>query len=337
MGERVFVTACTGPKQDRLHVLAFDARTGKKLWQRTVWATGPTATHPKTCMAAPTPASDGRYLVALFATCDLLCLDLDGRVLWIRSLHDENPGATDGRGLASSPLLVGDTVVVHLENQNTSLAAGIDLRTGKNRWRHDRPRELAWTTPIVLPGKTKAEELVLLQGSTRLSACDPMTGREAWGLKRGSHPIASSVVSGNLLIVPGETNLAAFALQPAPTPPRLLWEKPKLNPATASPVVVGDSIYCLRGPILVRGNQQTGEVQDQLRLKGEFSSSIVVAGGLLYCFNEDGLAHVVKPDAKKLSLVKSCPLEETILCTPAIASGALYVRSDRHLWKIAKS
>src|SRR5262249_39804626 len=31
---RVYVTACTGALQDRLHVLAFDAATGKRLWQR---------------------------------------------------------------------------------------------------------------------------------------------------------------------------------------------------------------------------------------------------------------------------------------------------------------
>src|SRR5436309_538471 len=86
---------------------------GQKLWQRTVWETGPTASHPKTCMAAPTPASDGKYLVALFATNDLICVDLDGNPQWIRSLHDEKPGASDGRGLASSPLIIGSTVIVH--------------------------------------------------------------------------------------------------------------------------------------------------------------------------------------------------------------------------------
>ncbi len=31
----------------------------------------------------------------------------------------------------------------------------------------------------------------------------------------------------------------------------------------------------------------------------------------------------------------SHPFGETILCTPAISDGALDVRSDKHLWKIA--
>src|ERR1700738_5284379 len=52
---RVYVTACTGVKQNRLHVLCLDEKTGKLLWERQLWATGGTQCHPKTNMAAPTP------------------------------------------------------------------------------------------------------------------------------------------------------------------------------------------------------------------------------------------------------------------------------------------
>jgi outer membrane protein assembly factor BamB len=334
-GGRVFVTASSGPRQDRLHVLAFDAKTGRRLWQRSFWGTGPTDSHPKTCMATPTPASDGQRLVALFGTNDLVCLDPDGNLLWARALYQENEGATDGRGLASSPVIAGPTVVVHVETQNVSFAAGIDLRTGADRWRVDRPREITWSSPILLPAK-QGEELVLLQGSTRLTACEAATGREVWKVERASHPIASSVLAGNVLVVPGEDNLAAFQLQPGGRP-RLLWESVKLNPSTASPVVVGDRVYCLKGGILASGDLKTGKVVHQLRLAGPFSSSPVAAGGLLYCFNEAGVAFVVQPGAAEDTLRKRCDLKETILATPALAGGALYVRSDKHLWKIARS
>ena len=72
-------------------MLALDAHGGKQLWQRTLWGTGPTASHPKTCMAAPTPACDGRHLVALFATNDLVCLDLDGNEVRLGSLWEDRP------------------------------------------------------------------------------------------------------------------------------------------------------------------------------------------------------------------------------------------------------
>jgi len=334
VGDRIFVTASSGPRGDRLHVLAFDAKTGRQLWQRTLWGTGPTACHPKTCMAAPTPASDGKHVVALFATNDVICLDLDGNVRWVRALYEENSGATDGRGLASSPLIVGGTVVVHIETQNTSFAAGIDLKSGANRWRLERPREYCWSSPVALPGATPAEALVLLQGSTRLSACDPATGDEVWYLERENDAIASSVVAGKVLYMPSPKGLAALELQPNLAPPKVLWEEQKLGPTTASPVVLGGRVYCLRGPILVSGDAKTGEVGGQLRLTGPFSASPIAAGGLLYCVNETGQVHVVKPGEKEATLVATNALGETILGTPAVANGAMYLRSDRHLWKI---
>jgi outer membrane protein assembly factor BamB len=331
----VLVTASTGTKQDRLLVLSYDAATGDKQWGRTFWATGPTDCHPKTTMAAPTPVSDGRVVVALFATDDLICLDLNGNVLWLRSLHEENPGATDGRGLASSPLLVDGVVVVQIENQNTSFATGIDAATGKSLWRVDRPRLLCWSSPITLPGKD-GHPLVLLQGSSRLSAIDPRTGREVWGLDRHSDEVASSLVQGSILFVPGEKGLAAFELGANQTAPPMLWEKSKLSPTTASPLLMNGTLYTLRGAILVRADPHTGESKGQCRLKGSFSASIIGAGGLLYCCNEAGTVLVVKPGEKEDAITATCDLGDTILATPAVADRSLYIRGEKYLWKFTK-
>lgn len=336
VGSRVFVTACTGvgPKHDRLHVLAFDAARGHKLWERTFWATFSANSHPKSNMAAPTPASDGKHLVAWFATNDVVGLDLDGNVLWIRSLTEENPGASDGRGLASSPVIANGTAVLLGDNQNNPFALGIDVATGETRWHVSRPRSMVWTTPVLLPGKTPADELVLLQCESKLSAIEPATGKEVWKVEQSFHPMASSLVAGGRLYVPGEKGLLAYELQ-GQSAPKLLWEKPKLNPDVASPLALGDRLYCLRGSILVTGDAKTGEVLGQLRLKGAFSSSPVSSGGLVYCFNEDGVGTVVRPGEKDGTILSTGDFKETILCTPALANGALYVRSDKHLWKIA--
>lgn len=338
VGDRIFVTASSGQKQDRLHVLAFDAATGRQLWLRSFWATGPTVCHPKTCMAAPSPVSNGKVVVALFATNDVVCLDKDGNVRWIRSLYEENPGASDGRGMAASPLIVGETVIIHAENQNNSFVAGIDLNSGANRWRKDRSKEqTSWSSPIRLPSSNERDALVLVQGSTRLSAIEPNTGREVWGLDGKPHPIASSVVAGNLLLVPGmEKGLAAYELNPN-SPPRLLWESLKLNPDVASPLVLNNRVYALKSAVVAVGDVKTGEVIAQVRTKGPFSASPVCAGGVLYCFNEAGAASVIQPGDKEPTITAAGNMDETILGTPAIANNALYVRSDKHLWKIADS
>jgi outer membrane protein assembly factor BamB len=337
VGDRVFVTASSGRLNDRLHVLAFSAADGKRLWERTVFATGPTVAHPKTCMAAPTPVSDGKRVVALFGTDDLVCLDLDGNVLWARCLYEENPGATDGRGLATSPVIVAGRVIVHVETQNVSFAAGIDLATGVNCWRIERPRGIVWTTPTVLPGWAAGGfDLVLLQGGTKLSAVDPATGQEVWRLERKNDPIASALCRGDVLFVPGENGMAAFRRQ-GQEAPKVLWEAEKLNPVTASPVLVGDRLYCPRGSVVVVGDAATGAEVGRVRLRGDaVGGSPVTAGGLVYCAAEDGVVNVLKLGDKEPTILSSGTVDETLLATPAIAGGALYLRSDGHLWKFAR-
>jgi outer membrane protein assembly factor BamB len=337
VGDKVIVTACSGRRQDRLHVLAFAAADGKRLWERTVFATGPTDAHPKTCMAAPTPTSDGRRVVALFGTNDLICLDLDGNVQWLRCLYEEYPGLTDGRGMASSPIIAGKTIILHFETQNVSFATGIDLETGANRWRIDRPQIPIWNTPTLLPGwGAGGGDLVLLQGGTRLSAIDPATGHEAWHLDRESDNVASAVCRGDVVYVPGETKGLAAYRRAASGPPKLLWESEKMNPNTASPLIVGDRLYCLKGPLLVVADTATGAEVGRIRLRGDVvGASPVTAGGLIYCAAEDGVVNVLKPGDKEPTVVGSGTVGETLLATPAIAGGAIYLRSDGHLWKFA--
>src|SRR5207245_5271792 len=106
---RVYVTACSGYQQRRLHVLCFDAATGTKQWERQFQATGNTFCHPKTCMAAPTPVTDGARVYALFATGDLAALDREGHLLWYRSLVGDYGTITNQVGLAASPVLWQDT------------------------------------------------------------------------------------------------------------------------------------------------------------------------------------------------------------------------------------
>ena len=72
------MTAATGPDQNLLMVLCFDGGTGKERWRRSFRATGRTMCNKKTCVAAPTPASDGKHIYALWSSNDLICLDFDG-------------------------------------------------------------------------------------------------------------------------------------------------------------------------------------------------------------------------------------------------------------------
>jgi len=331
-GNRVYLTASSGYRQDRLHVLCFDAITGKKLWERQFWATGSTGCHPKTSMAAPTMTTDGQRVYALFATCDLACLDLDGNLVWYRSLVGDYPTITNQVGMAASPTLAGDSLVMLIENAGESFALAVDKLTGKNRWKIDRERQINWTTPLVAGTAGKPE--VLLQSPKELTAVDAATGERRWGFEtKGIAAIPTAVVGKDGIFLPA----AEFTLlrpKADGSTPEAVWSNNKLRPATASPVYYRDRIYTLNGGgILVCAEAETGNVLWQERVKGPFSASPVIADGKLYAVGEDGITTVVELGDKPKVLSVN-PLGETILGSPALAGGAIYLRSDGSLWCI---
>jgi hypothetical protein len=64
----------------------------------------------------------------------------------------------------------------------------------------------------------------------------------------------------------------------------------------------------------------------------------VLVGNHLYCINQKGGSQVVDvADPKQGKVVGTGQLNGVIQCSPAVSAGALYVRSDGHLWKIAAS
>ena len=336
VGDKVFLTACSGPRQDRLHVICFSAQDGSELWHRQFWATGRTSSHPKTCVAAPTPCSDGKRVFAVYSSNDAVCLDLEGNLQWCRALALDSPNASNSLGMASSPVVVDDTLCVMVECDAESFTTGLDVENGTSRWKMDRPRRANWTSPGIMRGKDGTKDHVLVQSSAGVVAIEPKSGKIAWDYKDGASTTPSLVVSQQVAYVPSH---GVTALRPSPTGsdvPEMVWRAEGVNPGTGSPLVFKDALYVIaKGGVLNRVDPKDGTKVWQTRLKGDFSGSAVAAGDHLYCFSEDGTGQVIALQDDAGEVTHTHPFGETILCTPAISDGALYVRSDQHLWKIA--
>ena len=318
IGDQVVVTASSGFRQDRLHVLSFDRASGKKVWERQFWATGRTMTHPKMAVATPTPASDGKRIFAFYSSNDVVCLDLDGNLQWLRGLTHDFPNASNSLGMSSSP---------------------IDTATGKARWKKVRPKKANWTSPTLWQNGD-SEALALLQSSAGIEAVDPRTGETQWKFGDGASTIPSSVVTTDSLLVPSN-GLTALRLgeelEGDAASPEVLWNDRKLGPGTSSPIVVDGKVFVVnRAGVLQAADVNTGSLLWRLRLKGPFSATPVAAGKHLIFFNEKGDAQVVDISGAEGEIVGENTVGETILSTPAISDNEMFVRSDGHLWKIAK-
>jgi outer membrane protein assembly factor BamB len=333
---RVFLTSSSGENQDRLHILCFDTNSGDEVWHREMWATGRTLTHPFSAVAAPTPASDGQRVFAFFSSNDLACFDLDGNLLWFRGLAFDYPKTGNDIGMASSPVVAGETVVVLLENQGDAFAAGIDTATGETRWRVERDHSANWASPIALPGKRDGRDVVVLQGRSGLTAHDAMSGEELWNYELPCSTTPSVAVSEDKIFVPAN-GLTVLNLPSTASVPSLAWDSNQLNPSPASPIIAGDRVYTVNNSgVIACGDIETGKRLWQLRVGGRYWSTPVVAGNRMFCMNAEGAVKVVDISGKG-KIVSENEFGEPIKGTAAIVDGALYVRSDGHLWKIAST
>ena len=333
IGDQVIVTASSGFRQDRLHVISFDRNSGEQQWHRQFWATGRTMTHRKMCVATPTPASDGERIFAFYSSNDLACLDLDGNLLWYRGLTYDFPNASNSLGMSSSPVVIGDTLIVQVENDAESFATGIETSTGQSRWKKTRPKRANWTSPTIYQDGDRPA-LALLQSSKGIEAVDPLTGDTAWEYGDGASTIPSAVVANGTVLIPSR---GLTVLKPGQGGFEQLWNDNRLSPSTASPVVVGNKVFVVnRAGVLQCADASSGSIFWRLRLKGPFSATPIAAGDYLVFFNEEGLGQVVDISGAEGEIVGENDLGETILCTPAVSDDGLFIRSDGHLWKISQ-
>ena len=187
VGTRLYATASEG---DRLITFCLDTRTGRELWRREVRRARAQEAYKANDPASPTPAADESGVVAFFAEFGLVSYNNDGEVRWTSSLGPFK----NFYGMAGSPIIDGNTVVMVCDQQTGSFVMALDRSTGRLRWKTARPGMIiGWSTPMVYrPDATRADLIVL--GSTRLDAYDLGSGAQRWWL-----PVASGGALGTPL------------------------------------------------------------------------------------------------------------------------------------------
>ena len=337
-GGRVVVTASSGKNRDRLHVLGFDELTGKQLWHRQFWASGRSHCHPTSANAAPTPTTDGERVFAFYSSNDLVCLDLDGNLQWYRGLALDHPGLGNDVGMSSSPVVAGDVVVVQCDCQANSFAAAYDRLTGEEAWRVDRPAAGNWASPVAIDVVVDGQPVpaVVLQSGESLTAYTANNGTMLWEVPVECSRIPSASGGEGVLFVPSEEGLAAVATSADLQGSRIVWTDAKLKPGNPSPIVAnGQLLIVNRAGVLTSASPEDGSSNWKKRLGGRYWATPVVAGTRLFALNDSGEAIVVDLASGEIMGKFSLGEGEEVLGSPAVAGNALFVRSHRHLWKIA--
>ncbi|QEL20298.1 outer membrane protein assembly factor BamB family protein [Limnoglobus roseus] len=327
-GDKIYLTASSGVRDDRLHVLAFDLKTGKQLWHRQFAATGGTNCHPMTCMAAPTPVADETGVYALFATGDLAAFDANGTLRWYRSLVGDYPSITNQVGMASSPVLADGKLIVPMDNSGDSFIAALDPKTGTNVWKTPRFKESNWVTPVVRSPDGRTAE-ILFPGRDGLSAYDAATGKRLWNSKLVNGDIPTPTIREDIVYAPsgGVTTLKFEGGEP-----KKVWASAKMGSGMTSPLVYDGMVYAAKDGVMNTVDAKTGESLWSERFsKDKASASPIGADGKVYVFSNGGKTTVFKA-SREMEIVSENDLGEEILGTPAVAAGAIIIRTNKALY-----
>ncbi|HEV2915817.1 MAG TPA: PQQ-binding-like beta-propeller repeat protein [Pyrinomonadaceae bacterium] len=335
-------------------IYCLDKATGRIVWERTAYEGVPRARrHIKASQANATPATDGKYVVALFGSEGMACYDLDGKLVWKQDLGILNPGYAgmpDSEwGHSSSPIIYKNLVIVQADGHKQSFIAAYNLKDGKQVWRAERGELPSWGTPVIYVGKNRTE---LISDAGRYArGYDPLTGKELWRFSQNEIQVKmpAPVIAHDLIYITGGNPPGSpiYAFRPGAngdislkageeTNQYLAWRLSRGSSYTGTPLVYGEHLYILAdNGVLSAYNARTGERIYQERLPSSFSASPVAADGKLYLASEDGEVFVVRA-GPKFELLATNSMGEALMATPAISDGIIFLRSQSYVYAITE-
>jgi outer membrane protein assembly factor BamB len=323
LGDRIWLTTAADGGRS-LRAVAVDRESGKILADVEVFRLErPGTIHEKNSHASPTPILERDRVYVHYGPQGTACLNAKGEVVWRTRLS-----YAPGHGPGGSPALYEDLLILNCDGTDVQYVVALDKATGKVRWRKDRAGLMAFSTPLVVDGQ------VITVGGRRTISYDVRTGKELWSVSYGDgfsnvpRPVAAH---GMVYVCTGFYQPEVLAVR---LDGRLAWRHGRSVPLTSSPLVAGEELYMVSdngiGTCL---DARTGRECWRQRLGGSFSASPVYADGRIYFLSEEGETTVIAPgrEFRRLALNR---LDGRFLASMAVSGGALYLRSDRHLYRI---
>ncbi|NLF69813.1 MAG: PQQ-binding-like beta-propeller repeat protein [Candidatus Anammoximicrobium sp.] len=324
-------------------VLCLDRATGQTRWQRVACEVLPhEGRHSTNTYASASPTTDGRRLYVSFGSHGIFCYDVDGQPIWDRDLGEMV--TRFGWGEGASPVLYGDRLIVNWDHEGQSFLAVLDAATGETKWRVDRREVTSWSTPRVIEhgGRTQ----VIVPATRRIMSYDLATGEVIWecgGLS--TNVIPCPVTYGDLVICMsghGKNEVRAIRLDSrgdvTDNPQQVVWQSHSHAPYVPSPLVYGRHLFVTKSnsPILKILDPASGAaLRDSVRLpelKSVYASP-VGAADRVYLPSREGVTLVIK-NQPAWDVLAANRLAEGLDASPVVVGRELFLRGQRHLYKI---
>jgi len=320
-------------RRDQEVAAAYDVRTGRELWT-TGW---PAAFSESMGGDGPraTPTWDSGRVYALGAVGDFRCLDAKtGKVLWSKNILKDNGASNLQWGMAASPLVVDEKVIVLPGGSSGSIVA-YNKVTGTPVWKVLKD-QAAYSSPalVTLAGRRQ----VLVMTGSRAVGINPSDGEllweYPWSTYQGISAAQPIVVDHNHVFISAGYGKGAALLEVNDTSDgmmaRAVWENNSMKNKFNSSVLHEGFIYGLDEGILTCIDASTGERKWKGGRYGY--GQVMLASGHLIITSDDGDVVLVKATPSGHNeFARFHAVEGKTWNCPAISGGLLLVRNQTEM------
>ena len=305
-------------------VLCFDRATGKQLWQTEVHRGGLMRKNEKSTAASSTVACDGERVFISFANSDAVyvtALSVAGQQLWQTKIADYKIH----QGYGASPALYQSLVLAAADSHAGGVVVALDRQSGSIVWKHDRPKEPNYTSPIIL--NVAGRDQLFMTGCNLFSSFDPLSGKSLWEVKGATTEcVTSTVTDGQRVFCSGGYPKNHLAAVLADGSGKFVWETRDRVYVPSLLARDGHLFGVLDAGVAACWKSDTGDERWKKRLGGEFSASPVLVGDTIYATNENGETFVYRADPEKFEQIAVNKLGDEALASPTICGSRIYLR-----------
>jgi len=329
-GDKVFVTGADNALRE---VYCYSRKDGKLLWTGVADnIPGAPAKPPRvtedTGLAAPTVATDGKAVFAIFGTGDVIAFDMNGKRLWARNL-----GVPDNHyGHSSSLLTWAGKLFVQYDTNRGGKILALNNSTGETVWETVREAKISWASPVL--AEVDGTYQLILTSDPIVAGYNPETGEELWKTDCMMGEVGPSVGFSEGVVFAANEYARLVAINPKDG--SIIWENDEYLPEASSPLAHnGLLIIATSYGVLVCYDTKTGEQYWEHDVGTTLYASPILADGNLFMMDNDGMMRIYE-FSKEMKLISENDLGETAGTTPAFTEGRIYIRGEKNLYCIGE-